>query len=114
MTESERTAVQRLATPAMEAESRAWMVLCPKCGFERSVWDAGGIRYRAVGSTRQFMRCPSCGKRSWQKIYWKGGVPGAAPASAGFVVRLVLSIVIGVLLATALIFFLIFKLTGRI
>ncbi|MBV9881644.1 MAG: hypothetical protein JO276_01395 [Sphingomonadaceae bacterium] len=114
MEETTRSAVQRLATPAIEAESRAWMISCPKCGFEQSVWESGGIRYRAAGSSRQLRRCPSCGRLSWQKIYWKGGVEGAAPASAAFVVKLVLSIVLGVLLGTALILFVTFKLTGVI
>lgn len=32
----------------MEAESRRWMVRC-SCGFERSLWDLGGIRWKAKG-----------------------------------------------------------------
>ena len=114
MAEGERTGAQRLATAAMEAESRAWMVSCPHCGFERSVWDTGGVRYRAAGTSRNYMRCPSCGKRGWNKIYWKGGVPGAAPASAAFVLRLVVSIVVGVLLATGAIIFVALKLSGKL
>jgi len=112
--EHERSGVQRLATEAMEAESRAWMVRCPHCGFERSVWETGGIRYKASGTSRNYMRCPSCGKRGWNRIYWKGGVEGAAPASAGFVIRLVVSIVIGVLIATAAIVFVALKLSGAV
>jgi len=54
----------------MEAESRAWMVRCP-CGFERSVWDMGGIRWKAAGKPRQYMLCQSCGKLSWHTIYRK-------------------------------------------
>jgi len=103
MGEETRTGVQRLATPAMEAESRAWMVQCPKCGFERSIWESGGIRYKAAGSSRQYRRCPSCGKLGWQKIYWKGGIEGASQASFVFVLRLVLWIMVGTLLATGLI-----------
>ena len=114
MAEEERTGAQRLATPAMEAESRAWMVRCPHCGFERSVWDMGGIRYKAAGTSRNYMRCPSCGKRGWNKIYFKGGVPGVEPASAGFVLRLVVSIVAGVLVATAAILFVALKLAGKL
>jgi DNA-directed RNA polymerase subunit RPC12/RpoP len=114
VTEAARTGAQRLATAAMEAESRAWMVSCPHCGFERSVWDTGGIRYRAAGTSRNYMRCPRCGKRGWNRIYWKGGVPGAAPASPGFVLRLVLSIVVGVLLGTAAIIFVALKLSGAL
>lgn len=114
MTETGQNNLQRLATPAMEAESRAWMVQCPHCGAERSVWDTGWIRYRAAGTSRRYMRCFACDKRGWHKIYWAGGVPGAAPASAGFVVRLVLGLVFGILGATALILFVIFKLTGTL
>jgi DNA-directed RNA polymerase subunit RPC12/RpoP len=116
MTQGERTGVQRLATEAMEAESRAWMVQCPHCGFERSVWDTGGIRYKAAGTSRNYMRCPSCGKRGWNKIYWKGGAagPGVEPASPGFVLRLVASIVVGVLLATGAIIFVALKLSGKL
>lgn len=112
MTESGQNSLQRRASPAMEAESRAWMVQCPHCGAERSVWDSGGIRYRAAGTSRLYRRCFACGKRGWHKVYWAGGVPGAAPASAGFVVRLVLGIVLGVLAALGLILFVAFKLAG--
>ena len=104
----------------MEAESRAWMVSCPHCGFERSVWDMGGIRYKAAGTSRNSMRCPSCGKRGWNRISWRGaahgapGATGAAPASAAFVIRLVASIVVGVLLGTAAIVFAALKLSGAL
>ena len=37
------------ARKAAEAESREWMVRCSTCSFERSVWDAGTIRYRSKG-----------------------------------------------------------------
>jgi len=114
MASDKRSGAQRLATAAMEAESRAWMVQCPHCGAERSVWDTGWIRYRAAGTSRRYMRCFACGRRGWHKIHWAGGVPGAAPASTGFVVRLVLGLVFGILFATALILFLIFKLAGII
>ena len=114
MGDETRTGVQRLATPAMEAESRAWMVRCPKCGFERSVWESGGVRYKAAGTSRQYRRCPSCGKLGWHKIMWKGGIDGASQASPAFVVRLVLSIVVGTLLATGLILFVLFRLAGMI
>jgi ribosomal protein L37E len=118
--EAERTGAQRLATAAMEAESRAWMVSCPHCGFERSVWDTGGVRYKAAGTSRNYMRCPRCGRRGWNRISWRGatpgaaGVPGAAPASAAFVIRLVASIVVGVLLGTAAIVFVALKLSGAL
>ena len=62
----------RKAAQDMEADSRSWMVRC-KCGYERSVWDMGGIRWRAAGNPRWFMRCPHCGQRSWHTVYRKRG-----------------------------------------
>ena len=67
--------VQRLAkkllpartAAAMEAESREWRVLCA-CGHDRSIWDIGGIRYKAAGNPRTLMKCPACGKRTWHRV----------------------------------------------
>jgi uncharacterized protein with PIN domain len=55
----------------MEAESRAWMMRCPDCGHEISVWEAGGIRYGASGKPRRLMRCSQCGRRTWHHTYKK-------------------------------------------
>ena len=52
---------------AMEADSRLWMVRCA-CGFARSVWELGGMRYKAAGQTRWFKSCPQCGQRSWHRV----------------------------------------------
>ena len=60
---------------AFEAESRQWMVQCPKCHHEISVWEAGGIRYKARGTVRRLGRCSRCGERSMLRIY--------RPADAG-------------------------------
>lgn len=60
----------------MEAHSRSWMIRC-KCGHERSIWDIGGVRWRAYGNSRLFMRCPHCGERSWHKLYRKREDGGA-------------------------------------
>ncbi|MCI0489392.1 MAG: hypothetical protein L0229_22595 [Blastocatellia bacterium] len=57
---------ERLAAE-MESESRAWMIRC-ECGFEQSVWESGGIRWKAKGSPRQLRMCSSCGKKSWHTI----------------------------------------------
>lgn len=66
---------------AMEAESRTWMVRCPYCGFERSVWETGGVRYKASGTSRQLRRCPRCGRRSWHLLYQPQGRPANRPAA---------------------------------
>ncbi len=53
---------------SMRAESLSWMVQCT-CGFERSVWEMGGIRWKAKGNPRRLMRCSECGQRTWHKVY---------------------------------------------
>jgi transposase-like protein len=53
---------------AAEAESRTWMLVCPHCGHETSIWDAGGIRWGASGRSRTFYRCIACKKRGWQSV----------------------------------------------
>lgn len=55
--------------PSVEAESREWIVECPKCGFEDNVWERGGVRYKAYGSKRVGGRCRSCGEFSMLKVY---------------------------------------------
>ena len=61
--------VPRSWADSMEAESRAWMVRCRSCGFERSIWELGGVRWNATGSKWTWGRCSTCGKSGWQKIY---------------------------------------------
>jgi DNA-directed RNA polymerase subunit RPC12/RpoP len=56
------------AAADLEAESRSWMVRCPSCSFERSIWELGGIRWKAAGNPRRYMRCPQCGKGGWHTI----------------------------------------------
>lgn len=56
---------------SMEADSRRWHMRCEKCGFERSYWDMGGIRWKAKGDQRNYQKCTSCGKRSWHRSYRK-------------------------------------------
>lgn len=65
---------------AMEAESRAWMIQC-SCGAERSVWDAGGIRYRAAGEPRRWQVCHTCGKGSWHRVYYRANESSEAVKS---------------------------------
>ena len=31
----------------IRAESEKWVLTCPKCGTVRSVWEIGGVRYKA-------------------------------------------------------------------
>jgi hypothetical protein len=53
----------------MEQESREWMLICPKCGHERSYWDIGGIRYKAYSRGKRVgLRCPNCDKLRMHKV----------------------------------------------
>jgi ribosomal protein S27E len=62
--------VPRGVGKAMEKESRLWMLRCPSCGHETSVWDAGGIRYLAHGQPQRRFRCLICGPQ-WHTLYKK-------------------------------------------
>jgi hypothetical protein len=56
---------------SMEKESREWMMQCNSCGFERSVWDTGGIRWKAAGEPIRYMLCGSCGTLTGHRTYKK-------------------------------------------
>ena len=60
---------------SMRKESQEWMVRCD-CGYERSAWELGWVRWKAKGSPRRYLDCPKCGKSSWHKMYWGGGREG--------------------------------------
>ncbi|UCC63499.1 MAG: hypothetical protein JSV36_00075 [Anaerolineae bacterium] len=53
----------------MEAESRSWMLRCGACGLERSVWDTGGVRWKAAGRPSRLVRCPQCARVTWHTMY---------------------------------------------
>jgi hypothetical protein len=57
----------------MQKESRSWMVRCT-CGFERSVWDIGGIRWKAKGNPKFLSECSSCRQNTWHTMYHKSGL----------------------------------------
>jgi DNA-directed RNA polymerase subunit RPC12/RpoP len=53
---------------AAEADSRAWKATCPSCGTKTSIWDLGGLRYKAAGKPLRGLRCPSCGKFGMHQV----------------------------------------------
>lgn len=53
---------------AMESESREWAMRCP-CGHETSVWEMGGIRFKAAGNPRRLGHCADCGRSFWGEVY---------------------------------------------
>ncbi|MBP6001992.1 MAG: hypothetical protein KA746_01025 [Pyrinomonadaceae bacterium] len=56
---------------SMESDSRRWFMKCLKCDFEESIWDMGGIRWKAKGNSRNLRKCPNCLERSWHSTYKK-------------------------------------------
>ena len=60
---------RRWVTAAMEAESREWLVRCPACGHEQSIWELGGVRYGARGTKYIFRRCTECRQVGWHLVY---------------------------------------------
>jgi ribosomal protein S27E len=85
---------------AMEAHSRAWLVRCPNCGHERSIWELGGIRYKATGSPRTRLRCPKCGAAGWHKVHKAADFP-VTSASPWPLIRLFLRLGFVIAIAVA-------------
>ncbi|HMO08866.1 MAG TPA: hypothetical protein PKD10_14655 [Paracoccaceae bacterium] len=44
-----------------EASSRGWGMTCPSCHRRTSIWDLGGLRWKAAGRPLRAFRCPHCG-----------------------------------------------------
>ena len=53
----------------IETESRQWMMQCPNCGHEVSVWEYGGMRYRGFGRVYRLGRCRGCGEVRMLRVY---------------------------------------------
>ena len=62
-----RSILPARAFAAVEAGTRQWLIECP-CGHKRDFWDAGGVRYKAVGEPRQWLACPACNQAKWHKV----------------------------------------------
>lgn len=58
---------ERLAA-SVEEESRAWIMRCPE-GHEQSVWEAGGVRWKAAGEPRVKVLCKACGQVVWHTLH---------------------------------------------
>ena len=54
---------------SIEQESQQWHLRCPNCKHERSIWDAGGIRWGAAGKPRRMMTCVQCNQAGWHEVY---------------------------------------------
>ena len=45
---------------SIEADSRRWVFDCPVCDARSSIWEIGGVRWKAAGEPRRLIRCPHC------------------------------------------------------
>lgn len=55
----------------MEAESRKWMAICSECKSEKSIWEHGGIRWKAAGNPSRRLKCDSCGRITWHSLEYR-------------------------------------------
>lgn len=56
---------------AIRHESENWVLRCPNCDFERSVWELGGVRYKAASVGKRLMaRCPNCSQVSMMPLVY--------------------------------------------
>jgi Zn finger protein HypA/HybF involved in hydrogenase expression len=55
--------LMRKRATEIERSTREWILTCPHCGLERTLWDIGGVRWghrRRGKPERVRMRCPRC------------------------------------------------------
>lgn len=75
----------------LERESRSWIMTC-SAGHEQSVWDAGGLRYRAAGKPIKTAWCPQCGAWRAHTLDYRGtaraGTAAEVQGTAGWQGRL--------------------------
>ena len=56
------TIVPKRIADEIESESREWKLTCAGCSASRSVWEAGGIRWKAKGLPVTRTLCAGCGQ----------------------------------------------------
>jgi hypothetical protein len=64
---------------SIEQESRDWAMRCP-CGYETSIWEMGGIRYKAAGNPVRSGRCAKCGNVFMGQVYRRSRVGDLPPS----------------------------------
>lgn len=66
----------------VERESREWHLVCRKCEHARSVWDLGGIRYKARSRGMVVLtRCPACDDLNAHRMLHRPDSPGRSKRS---------------------------------
>jgi hypothetical protein len=57
---------------AIRHESENWLLRCPACDAVQSIWDIGGVRYKATSSNKKVMaRCRHCSKTSLMPLEYR-------------------------------------------
>ena len=67
---------------SMESESRGWYMRCP-CGAETSVWEMGGVRWKAAGNPVRAGECAACGRKFMGQLYQRPEGGGQRPEVRG-------------------------------
>jgi predicted Ser/Thr protein kinase len=67
---------------AIRRESRQWHSVCD-CGWKKSIWDQGGIRFKAAGNPRRWVACPGCGEMKWVTVRKLDGAGDTGPGPSG-------------------------------
>jgi hypothetical protein len=56
------TVLPRSWAEDMRAESESWKIRCLGCGASKSVWEVGGVRWKAKSrGKRMLVHCSQCG-----------------------------------------------------
>lgn len=98
---------------AMELHSRNWFARCLKCDHRRSIWELGGLRYKATGSSLTRLPCPSCGRRTAHRLE-KGENFPVTNVPAGSLWRAILLVTLVTMLALGAIVLLILWAVGLV
>ena len=57
---------------AIQQESQNWTLRCPACNSLHSIWDLGGIRFKAASTNKKIRaRCPQCSNISMMPLEYK-------------------------------------------
>jgi RNase P subunit RPR2 len=57
----------------IRAETKSWVLTCPNCGAVQSVWDLGGVRFKAASVGKSVLtKCAQCGQRHMMPMERKG------------------------------------------
>lgn len=53
-----------------------------ECGFSISVWEAGGVRWKAASKKKRVLgHCPTCGQMKMLRLErWRDGIPPSVSA----------------------------------